>query len=137
MNTEAANTEAATRVKPAAAMDISAVTLLGDVGQGTYVPPLSDYAAAAGPWVEAEFPGYQTPATSVSVGYWTGEPGSVRLDPWPYTEICSILSGRVAVVDHSGARREFSAGAGFVVPKGFVGDWVTLEPSSKYFIAVS
>lgn len=117
-------------------MDISAVTVLGAAGRAPYVPPLSDYAASSPSWTEAEFTGLETAAASVRAGYWTGEPGSVRLDPWPYTEICSILTGRVAVVDQAGGRLEFGAGDGFVVPKGFVGDWLTLEAASKYFIAV-
>ncbi|MFI7627370.1 hypothetical protein [Microbispora rosea] len=39
-------------------------------------------------------------------------------------------------MDQAGGRLEFGAGDGFVVPKGFVGDWLTLEAASKYFIAV-
>ncbi|GII31771.1 cupin domain-containing protein [Planotetraspora mira] len=117
-------------------MDISAITVLGATGRAPYVPPLSDYASASPSWAEAEFGCFDTATDSVRVGYWTGEPGTVRLDPWPYTEICSILTGRVAVADTAGGRIDFGPGDGFVVPKGFVGDWLTLEPATKYFIAV-
>ena len=65
------------------------------------------------------------------------EPGEVTLDPWPYTEVCSILSGKVAVRDTDGKMAEFKAGDALMVPVGFVGDWITLEKSTKIFIAIS
>ena len=70
-------------------------------------------------------------------GYWTGEPGSVEIDPWVYTEICSIISGRVAIADRNGRRLEFGPGEAFLIPKGFAGKWITLEPAKKIFLAIS
>lgn len=117
-------------------MDISDVVAIEPGDRTAIVPPATDYHAASVPWTEAEYHCYGTVARSVRVGYWTGDLGQVSLDPWPYTEVCSILVGRVAVVDRSGGRREFGAGEAFVVPKGFSGDWVTLEPSAKVFVAI-
>jgi len=68
-------------------------------------------------------------------GHWAGEPGSLRLDPYPYDEICVMISGRVALVDGDGARREFGPGEAFYVPKGKSYTWETIEPSKKFFIA--
>ncbi|MEU0520335.1 N,N-dimethylformamidase beta subunit family domain-containing protein [Streptosporangium sp. NPDC006007] len=48
-----------------------------------------------------------------------------------------ILAGRVALVDEHGDRVEFGPGEAFHVPQGFRGDWVTVEPTIKVFVAVS
>lgn len=101
-----------------------------------YVPPLSDYTSASAGWSETEYRCYETESERVSVGYWEGDPGIVSFEHWPYTEICSILTGRVAVRDTSGATLEFGAGEGFVVPKDWRGEWLTLERSTKFFVAV-
>ncbi len=101
------------------------------------VPPLTDYVQHSANWAEAEYPVFDSPSERVTVGYWTGEPGSVVLSSWAYTEVCSILSGRVAVVDSAGKRKDFGSGEAFIVPKGFVGTWITVEQASKIFIAIA
>ncbi|MET8053017.1 MULTISPECIES: cupin domain-containing protein [unclassified Streptosporangium] len=102
-----------------------------------FVPPLSDYHLLSEEWVEEEFRIFGGAASSYTGGFWTGEPGAVRFDSWPYDEICVILKGRVAVQDAAGRRKEFGAGESFHIPQGFRGDWITMEPSAKVFIAVS
>lgn len=118
-------------------MDITAVKRLSSEDVQRYVPPLSDYKAASAAWEEAEYRHIEAPNSNVVVGYWTGSPGEVTLDPWPYTEVCSILSGSVAIRDASGSRLDFQAGDAFIVPRGFVGQWITVEPTSKLFVAIS
>lgn len=118
-------------------MEIGAIVRLGPDKLASYVPPLTDYQDVSTPWTETEFHCANLSARNVRVGYWRGEPGFVVLDPWPYTEICSILSGRVAVEDFACGRLEFGAGEGFLVPQSFRGRWVTLETATKFFIAVS
>lgn len=117
-------------------LDISSVVRIEPDAATRFVPPLSDYLAASQGWTETEFRVIDLPATKVSGGYWTGEPGRVAIDPWPYTEICSIISGRVAVADLHGGRLEFGSGTAFMIPRGFAGEWITLEPSAKMFLAV-
>src|SRR5258708_6670877 len=34
----------------------------------------------------------------------------------------------------SNGRREFGSGDAFFIPKGFVGSWITMEPSAKHFV---
>jgi hypothetical protein len=41
-----------------------------------------------------------------------------------------------AIVDPAGGCREFGSGEGFIVPKGFVGEWVTLESATKMFLTI-
>lgn len=121
---------------PVGASDLKRIVKLGGEGRSPYVPPLSDYLAASETWMEAEYRCYRTDGEKVTVGYWTGEPGQVALDPWPYTEVCSILSGCVAIQDRHGGELVFRAGEGFVVPKGWAGVWVTLERASKFFVMI-
>lgn len=102
-----------------------------------HTPPLTDYKRASENWSEAEYRCFSAAAVGALVGFWTGEPGEVSFDAWPYTEVCSILSGRVALRD--GLRRTvtFGAGEGFIVPQGWCGTWLTLEPASKIFVALT
>ncbi|MEU8195798.1 cupin domain-containing protein [Microbispora amethystogenes] len=116
---------------------IDAVRVVSAGNGERFVPPLSDYHVLSAEWTEAEFRVFGGAATAFTGGYWTGEPGSVRFDSWPYDEICFILKGRVAVQDDSGRRKEFGPGESFHIPQGFRGDWITLEPSEKVFVAVS
>lgn len=102
-----------------------------------YVPPLTDYQSPSAGWCEAEYRCFiAEPRGKATVGYWTGEPGEVSFDAWPYIEICSILSGQVGLRDTGGRVVRFGAGEGFVVPKGWRGSWLTLQPSTKIFIAI-
>lgn len=119
-----------------ACQGIAQIVVLGPENIAPFVPPLSDYQAVSSGWSEAEHRCYSTQSKSVTVGFWTGAPGSATLDPWPYTEVCSILSGRVAIRDHAGQERVFGPGEGFIVPKGWAGVWNTLEPSSKFFVMI-
>jgi uncharacterized cupin superfamily protein len=117
-------------------LTIRSVVLIRPHDVAKYVPPLSDYRSASTPGVESEFHCLDISSDRVTVGYWKGEPGTVQLDPWIYTEVCSIVSGRVAVDDLQGGRMEFGPGEGFVIPKGFVGEWITLEPAAKIFLTI-
>lgn len=124
------------RAGGAAASDIGRIVPIGPRGVAPHIPPLSDYKCATSGWAEAEYRCYELARDNITVGFWTGEPGSVSLDPWPYTEVCSILSGRIAIRDLHGGEIVFGPGEGFVVPKGWAGTWVTLEPASKFFILI-
>ena len=118
-------------------MDISAIRKIATESARRYVPPLTDYNACSTDWSEVEYRHFEAASPHVVVGFWSGEPGEITLNSWPYTEICSILSGRVAIRDQNGNRIEFAVGATFLVPKGFAGHWVTIESATKLFVAIS
>ena len=101
-----------------------------------YTPPLTDYKRPSENWSEAEFRCLSAQITSALVDYWTGEPGEVSFDAWPYTEICSMLSGRVALRDDLRRSVTFGGGEAFIVPQGWRGTWLTLEAASKIFVAL-
>ncbi len=99
------------------------------------VPDPSGYDSVSAGWSETEYRAVELAEDSLG-GMWEGQPGTVSFDSWPYTEFCVMISGRVAVIDVDGGRREFAAGDAFVVPRGFRGTWETMEPSVKYFVAM-
>ncbi|MGE0239172.1 MAG: cupin domain-containing protein [Parvibaculaceae bacterium] len=115
---------------------IEAITRIGPEPARAHVPPLSDYASASPEWKEVEYRFFEGLDASLTGGYWTGEAGKVSFEAWPYTEMCSILSGRVALCDTRGQKLEFGPGDGFIVPKGWAGSWITLERTSKIFLAI-
>lgn len=116
-------------------MTVSDIQLLSTSTGRRFVPGLSDYDDASADWSEAEFRA-ETPGESV-VGAWTGAPGWVRMDVWPYTEVCVIKTGSVEIEDSTGETRRFGAGDAFVIPEGFSGIWRTLEPCEKVFVGLS
>lgn len=99
------------------------------------VPVPSDYDTLSAAWSEEEHRVDLGDSGSIA-GYWEGQPGWVSFDSWPYTEICVIIEGRVAVEHSDGTRDEFAAGDAFVIPAGHTGIWHTLEPTRKYFVGV-
>lgn len=102
---------------------------------GTAVrPELADYDEATPGWRETEYRADTEDGTLM--GYWTGQPGWVRIDSWPYREVCVILSGRVRIEDATGAYRDFGPGQAFTIPYGFSGRWHTLEPTDKIFVGI-
>lgn len=116
---------------------VEAIIRIEPVNLQPYVPPLTDYNSPSAGWSEAEFRCFVAEQQGrATIGYWTGAPGEVSFDAWPYTEVCSILSGQVGLRDALGRVARFGAGEGFVVPKGWRGSWLTLQPSTKIFIAI-
>lgn len=82
---------------------------------------------------EVEWRAFADPSGQLFGGTWEGQPGALFFESYPYHEICVILSGKVALIDLAGDRREFGSGDAFYVPAGFAGTWETIEPSTKYF----
>jgi uncharacterized cupin superfamily protein len=116
---------------------VDAIIRINKDSAQAYIPPLSDYRDPSPGWTESEHRCWTADAAaSPTVGYWTGEPGEVSFDAWPYTEVCSILSGSIGLRDAGGRTVVFGPGEGFLVPKGWRGSWLTLEPTEKIFVAL-
>lgn len=101
---------------------------------GEPVVPEWDAGSASPDWRECEYRCFKDVTGQLFGGLWEGDPGSLRMSPYPYDEVCVMLEGRVALVDEDGGRREFTAGEAFFVPRSFSGTWETIEPSRKVFI---
>lgn len=98
-------------------------------------PEPGSYDTVSEDWSEEEFRA-DFGNSAIEGGYWVGETGSIGFDSWPYTELCVILVGRVAIEDSEGARIEYGVGESFLIPQGFTGIWHTLEPTEKIFVGV-
>ena len=106
-----------------------------EMGAGEAVRPEWPQGTASPGWSEVEWRAFADATGSLFGGSWEGEPGTLLLDPYPYDEICVMISGRIALADMQGGRKEYGPGQVFFVPKGFRGSWITLEPSKKFFFA--
>ncbi|WP_025809889.1 cupin domain-containing protein [Pseudomonas chlororaphis] len=116
-------------------MSIENVTQI-HLGIGNLVRPQWPAGTASENWYEAEYRSFTNQSGSLFGGSWIGEPGELVLESYPYNEICVMVFGHVALVDAQGGRKDFRGGDSFFVPKGFSGLWLTLQPSTKIFIAV-
>lgn len=116
-------------------MSIQDVQLVSKQTARKVVPAPDSYDHRSEDWQETEYRTVEQAEDSLG-GIWEGEPGSVSFNSWPYTEFCVLTQGQVAVIDHQGLRRDFHPGDAFVIPKGFQGTWLTVVPSSKYFVAM-
>ncbi len=117
-------------------MTLAAIREISRDAGTPFVPPIDSFEVLSERWEECEYRCFETSDGRSVGGIWEGQPGVLRLAPWPYDEVCMMLGGRVALVDDLGARREFGPGEAFFVPRTFSGTWETLKPSSKLFIAL-
>ena len=80
--------------------------------------------------------GFRAAHDDAAAGFWSGvwesEVGAWRI-AYEETELCVMLAGRVRLVDEAGTAQEFATGDAFVIPRGFVGVWETLEPCRKIY----
>ncbi|HYA77028.1 MAG TPA: cupin domain-containing protein [Burkholderiaceae bacterium] len=77
---------------------------------------------------------YSDPTGQFHTGVWQGEPGGWRVHYAPQEEeLCTLIEGRVRLTDAEGRAQEFSPGATFVVPGGFVGVWENLTRVRKVY----
>lgn len=76
---------------------------------------------------------FTSPDGRLSAGVWTSTPGRWHAFT-DKDEYCYIVSGRCALIHEDGTRREFQAGASFVIPDGFRGFWEVIETTTKHFV---
>jgi uncharacterized cupin superfamily protein len=76
---------------------------------------------------------YTDPTEQFFAGIWQSDKGAMTIN-YTEEELCTILEGRVRLIDLSGNAKEFGAGSTFVLPAGFKGTWETLEPVKKIYV---
>lgn len=72
----------------------------------------------------------------VDTGIWECTPGEFRARRDGYTEICTILSGRVTLQADGGEPIEFGPGDVLVTPSGWVGTWRVHETVRKHYTII-
>ena len=65
-------------------------------------------------------------------GVWTATKGVWNVK-YGEDEFIVLLAGKVKLTPTGGKGKTYKAGDAFVIPKGFVGTWETLEPIRKYY----
>lgn len=73
----------------------------------------------------------------IETGLWECLPGDFTAFRDGYTEICTILSGRVTVEADGEAPAEFGPGDIMVMPSGWRGVWRVHEPLRKHYTTVT
>lgn len=73
----------------------------------------------------------------IDTGLWECTPGVFTAERNGYTEICTILSGRVIIEVEGQSPEEFGPGDVMVMPSGWEGVWRVLEPLRKHYTTVA
>ena len=103
---------------------------VADLGQPTYGPEPAGYTIEGSP-VEKLHEYYDKDGTTS--GVWECSPGTMR-EPQTTDEFCTILAGRVEIIDElAGTRESFSTGDSFFLPKGSTLTWVITETVRKFY----
>lgn len=76
---------------------------------------------------------YTDPSRQFFVGIWRSEPGKWRIS-YTEEEFCLMLEGTSVVTSEDGQSVTVRAGESFVIPRGFVGTWEVVEPTTKRFV---
>lgn len=72
----------------------------------------------------------------ITTGLWECTTGSFTGIRDGYTEICTILSGRVTVESEGMKSEEYGPGDILVMPSGWAGTWHVHEPVRKHFTTI-
>lgn len=70
----------------------------------------------------------------MSFGIWSGEPGAMASDSYPYDEIFVVTEGAVRLDSADGSVLEVNSGQTGLIPAGWRGVWHTLAPTKKTYI---
>ncbi|HTY49743.1 MAG TPA: cupin domain-containing protein [Steroidobacteraceae bacterium] len=79
-------------------------------------------------WVQ-----YTDPSGRFMTGIWHSEVGRWKV-AYTEEEYCHIMAGVSVLTDTAGKALTVKAGEDFVVPRGFVGTWEVVEPTTKRFV---
>jgi len=66
-------------------------------------------------------------------GIWRSEPGKWKIS-YTEEEYCHMLEGTSTITHSDGTLLTVTTGDSFVIPRGFVGTWEVVEPTTKRFV---
>lgn len=72
----------------------------------------------------------------IKTGLWECNEGSFTATREGYTEICTILSGRVTLEVEGAENEDFGPGDIMVMPSGWAGTWHVTEPLRKHYTTI-
>lgn len=111
------------------------MSLIERIGTGPIVP-LSDAVPAEKVLTGAPMTGlrsvHEDEGRGFYAGVWESTPGRWTI-AYTEDEVCVLLSGRIRLIGEDGVASEFAAGDAFIIRRGFVGTWETIEPARKVY----
>ena len=103
-----------------------------DIGRPTHGPDPAEGAFEGEP-VEAAHEYYSR--NGRTSGVWECSPGRMMEEEHAEDEFCTILSGKVGLIDNAAQHEEiFTAGESFFLPKGSSLTWVVYETVRKFYM---
>ena len=115
---------------------MAAVVSIDTSPLATLDEPIADEKLISGTPSSGLRPAFDDEAAGFWSGVWASGVGSWRV-AYDEIELCVLLEGRVRLSEDGGTAREFGPGEAFVIPRGFVGVWETIEPCRKIYAIVS
>jgi len=115
-------------------IDLSTFHDLAKADIGAFLPKPTSFE---GDQVEAARSLFQSPDGTVDIGIWECTPGRFTADRSNSSEICHIISGRVAVSRANGEMRELGPGDLLILPRGWKGEWLIRERTRKLYMIQS
>lgn len=114
-------------------MEHDAITLLEPV-----TAPVERYQLASTKRIEGDpqqsvWQQYADPSGKFFTGIWHSEIGKWRIN-YTEEEYCHILEGISTITSQDGDSITVTAGARFVIPRGFAGTWEVVEPTRKIYV---
>jgi uncharacterized cupin superfamily protein len=76
---------------------------------------------------------FTDPTGQFMVGTWRSEVGKWTVR-YTETEYCELLAGVSVITNEAGQSSTVRPGDRFVVPRGFVGSWEVITPTTKHFV---
>jgi uncharacterized cupin superfamily protein len=73
----------------------------------------------------------------LTLGTWACNRGAVEIQGHAVDEACFVVRGSVTLTDSEGRSETFTAGDGFLLPRGFRGIWSQSDEFAKLFVAIS
>ena len=73
----------------------------------------------------------------IDTGLWECTSGVFTAERNGYTEICTILTGRVTIEVEGDEPEEFGPGDVMVIPSGWKGTWRVHEPLRKHYTTIN
>lgn len=102
-----------------------------DLDRPTFGPAPADYAVEGEP-LESAYVYHEEDGREA--GVWICSPGRVLEEEHEEDEFCTILGGKVGLIDNGTGREEiFVQGDSFFLPKGTSLTWIIYETVSKYY----
>jgi uncharacterized cupin superfamily protein len=81
---------------------------------------------------------YDHLGNGLSVALWASDPGTLKIDGYPYDEYALIIKGDLVITDAAHPKgHAFHAGDTFMIPKGWAGIWSMKTAFLKQTIATS